>query len=301
MDAVKSFASATLNSLSRVSGSLAGKGAFQLFGMPMARSSLRPAERERLGTARREQLRINRSAVSVYRWGTGERPVLLVHGWQSRGSRLTDLVPGLLEQGRSVITFDAPAHGDSTGRSATIHHYREILSRLQERHGVFEAIVAHSVGVLGAFYSLAHGGVEARRLVSISGVCDFAHLVDEFCAILKIRDPLKAQLLREIGARLFPDLPADRMPFSITHAAEAVAIPALVVHDEHDDRIEVTQGRRIAAALGHQARLVITTGLGHRRILGDDEVIRTVLDFVAEDATRRDGPTAPVAAPVSAD
>ncbi|APU21567.1 alpha/beta hydrolase [Actinoalloteichus sp. GBA129-24] len=300
MAVVQSVASVTLNSLSRVSAALAGRGAYRLMHMPFARSSPRQAERERMGTAHIERMRVGAASVVTYRWGSGERPVLLVHGWQSRGSRLTDLVPGLLDQGHSVITFDAPGHGDSTGRSVTILDYREIITRLQDRYGVFEAIVAHSMGVLGSFDPLSRG-VQTRRFVSISGVCDFTHLVEEFCSTLRLRAQVQEQMYCLVGARLFPDLPADRMPFSVTHAADIVSMPVLVIHDEQDDLVEHGHGLRIAAALGDRARLVTTNGLGHRRILGDGEVIRTVLDFVNGGEPQRTEaaekhPTAPLAA-----
>jgi hypothetical protein len=46
--------------------------------------------------------------------------------------------------------------------------------------------------------------------------------------------------------------------------------------------VDVGQARRIAAAYAGRARLVTTRGLGHRRILGDPEVVETVLDFVTD-------------------
>jgi pimeloyl-ACP methyl ester carboxylesterase len=95
-----------------------------------------------------------------------------------------------------------------------------------------------------------------------------------------VRDRLKARLHDEIRENLFPDMPLDEVPFSLTNMTRIVRSPLLVIHDEDDTRIRVTQGRRLTAAFGDQARLVVTSGLGHRRILGDAEVVRTVLDFV---------------------
>ncbi|MFE6776780.1 alpha/beta hydrolase [Streptomyces sp. NPDC057702] len=279
MSAIEAVASTTLNAVSRVSGRLAGAGAFRLFHMPFARSKMRGAERELFATATVERLDVASGRAVTYRWGDGTRPVLLVHGWQSRGSRLSEFVPGLLERGYSVLTFDAPGHGDATGRSTTILDYRDIITSLHDRYGTFEGLVAHSLGALGSFYAL-NGGVRAERVVTISGVCDFDHLIEEFCSALKVRDPLQEQLRRQVDARLFPDLPSDRTPFSATHATRTVRAPLLVIHDEDDTRIVVAQGRRLAGAFGEQARLITTRELGHRRILGDAEVVRTVLDFV---------------------
>lgn len=275
----ETLASAALNTVSRVSGGLAGAGTYTLFHMPLARSRMRNSERELFGRADTRRLKVNGKLAVTYRWGDGARPVLLVHGWQSRGSRLADFVPGLLDRGYSVITFDAPGHGDATGRSTTILEYRDIITGLQNEYGEFEAVIAHSLGALGSFFAL-QGGVTAKRVVTISGVCDYDYLIEEFSSALKLRKPLKAQLHQRVAKNLFPGMPAELTPFSAVNTVTDLEPPLLIIHDEDDTRISVKQGRRLAAAFGGQARLIITSGLGHRRILGDPEVVRTVLDFV---------------------
>ncbi|WP_327233379.1 alpha/beta hydrolase [Streptomyces sp. NBC_01317] len=282
MKPVEAVASAVLNAAALISGRLAGKGTFALFHMPLVRSELRSSERELFEKAEVSHVDVGDGKRAVtYRWGDGSRPVLLVHGWQSRASRLSAFIPGLLDSGRSVVAFDAPGHGGAGGRSTTILDYRDIVSALHDQYGTFECLIAHSMGVLGSSYGLKHG-VKAQKIVTISGVCDFDYLVEEFCAELKLRDRLKARLHDEIRTNLFPDMPLEEVPYSITDITGSLRAPLLVIHDEDDTRIKVTQGRRLAAAFGEQARLVVTNGLGHRRILGDAEVVRTVLDFVAE-------------------
>ncbi|PCG86727.1 alpha/beta hydrolase [Streptomyces sp. WZ.A104] len=285
MARTEALASTALNIASRVSGRLAGAGAYALFHMPLARSRMRTSERELFGTAETTRLKVSGKSAVVYRWGDGERPVLLVHGWQSRGSRFADFIPGLLERGYSVITFDAPGHGDASGRSTTILEYRHILTELHKQYGEFEAVVAHSLGALGSIFSLAHG-VKAKRIATISGVCDFEYLIEEFCAAVPLRPQLKALLRERVGENLFSVLPVEERPFSAVNAVTALDMPLLVVHDEDDPRILVEQGHRLAGAFGDQARLVVTSTLGHRRILGDPDVVRTVLDFVAQGPDR---------------
>ncbi|MEI7032118.1 alpha/beta hydrolase [Streptomyces pratensis] len=295
MAPTEALASTALNIVSRVSGRLAGAGAYALFHMPLARSRMRASERELCGTADIQRLKVSGKEAVVYRWGDGERPVLLVHGWQSRGSRFADFVPGLRERGYTVVTFDAPGHGDATGRSTTIQEYRHILTELHGQYGDFEAVVAHSLGALGSVFSLQHG-VRAKRLATISGVCDFAYLIEEFCSVVTLRPRLEERLRDLVDEKLFSGLPAGERPFSAVNTVGAMDIPLLVVHDEDDPRIGIDQGRRLAGAFGESARLVVTHTLGHRRILGDPDVVRTVLDFVEHGPDRitdtRSGSTA---------
>ena len=64
----------------------------------------------------RERILLRGSEVVAYRWGRGERAVLLLHGWQGRASQFAPLVRELVAEGFRVTSFDAPAHGASGGQ-----------------------------------------------------------------------------------------------------------------------------------------------------------------------------------------
>lgn len=63
--------------------------------------SPRPDERPVTDRAEVGEIAVGGERAVSYRWGTGGRPVLLVHGWESRGSRFAALVSELLELGLS--------------------------------------------------------------------------------------------------------------------------------------------------------------------------------------------------------
>src|SRR5262249_36765264 len=60
--------------------------------------------------------------IALWQWGHGPR-VLLAHGWGSHAGRLTPFVPGLLAAGFGVAAFDAPGHGASPGRFASLPEF----------------------------------------------------------------------------------------------------------------------------------------------------------------------------------
>ncbi|BCJ72726.1 alpha/beta hydrolase [Catellatospora sp. IY07-71] len=250
--------------------------AYTLFFRPTGRAPVHPREQAVHAAAVRSQLNLDGVPVAAYAWGDGARPVLLVHGWSSRGSRFAGLVTDLLDRGYSPIAFDAPGHGDSGGQSTNLLQYERIIRMLQERHGTFAAIVAHSFGVPCAFHAL-RVGVRAERLVAVSGPAEFDHLVTEFTRQLRLRPSLAAYLrvrsVRDIGV---PDL-WER--FSSTFEPEALQVPLLIVHDTDDDVVSVDHAQRLHAAYPG-SRLEITSGLGHRRILGDPLVVGPVGEFL---------------------
>ncbi|MGZ9934420.1 alpha/beta hydrolase [Streptomyces sp. NC-S4] len=273
-----SLLSTTLDVTARIAPGLAGPRAFALFVRPLGRARLRSEEVEVMARAESGRMVVRGTEVTTYRWGDGDRPVLIVHGWSSRASRFAGFVEALRAQGRTVIAFDAPGHGESDGRASTILDYRAIIGRLHAEHGDFAAVVAHSFGVLATF-SMLHDGIRAERVVGIGGVAQFDYLVERFRAGLNLGEGVGRALRAHVERRLFPGDPDIWQRLDARRRRSGMRAPILLVHDTEDDVIDPAQSRAIAAAYGPQARLIETTGLGHRRILADPGIIATAVEF----------------------
>jgi pimeloyl-ACP methyl ester carboxylesterase len=271
-----------LRAVLRLLGTLAPERAatlaFHLFRLPSGRSRLRETELPTMRRATVETLTIRTLQVQTYRWGNGARPVLMLHGWESRGARFAPLVERLLDEGYSPICFDSPGHGESEGEGATILDYLAISEALHERHGDFEAIVGHSFGVLCGFIALAEG-VHARCAVAVSGVSEFHYLFDAFSAELRLSDALKRALRTRIEG-FFDPLDDIWARFSVTRGTPDLQQPVLLIHDEDDRMVSPGQALRTAAHFGTQAELMLTAGLGHNRILCDGMVIDRISGFI---------------------
>jgi pimeloyl-ACP methyl ester carboxylesterase len=75
--------------------------------------------------------------------------------------------------------------------------------------------------------------------------------------------------------------------FDVPAMAEQVATPPLLlVHDRQDAETGWSDSAAIARSWPH-ARLVTTSGLGHRRILRAPAVVTEVVEFVAEPVAAR--------------
>src|SRR5262249_38973727 len=62
-------------------------------------------------------------------------------------------------------------------------------------------------------------------------------------------------------------------------SADAPRIPALVVHDRRDKRVPLRDGIAICRSWP-EARLLVTSGLGHHRILRSPEVVRRAVRYL---------------------
>jgi pimeloyl-ACP methyl ester carboxylesterase len=281
-----SLAGAALNITSSVAPRLASRVALFLFGSVTPRGKLRDGELQVHDRAVVEELSVNGKRVKSYRWGDGTRPVLLVHGWRSRASRYAGFVSRLEASGFSPISFDAPGHGDSGGRATTILEYGKAIRLLQNRHGPFEAVIAHSFGALAAFLAL-RGELDTARLVAVAPVSEFRLLLDEFCRRLRLNYRLKKELRRRIEQDLYPDTTEIWQRFDATYRPDDIAVPILVIHDQDDAAAPIDQAHLLKAAYGDQVRVITTTGLGHHKILTDPSVIDTALDFLGVPAESR--------------
>ena len=86
------------------------------------------------------------------KWGQGPC-VFFTHGWAGRGTQFCRFIPWLLEEGYSVVTFDAPSHGQSPGSMTNaLEIYEAVLESVVNIVGDIHAFVGHS---LGCCFSLA--------------------------------------------------------------------------------------------------------------------------------------------------
>jgi pimeloyl-ACP methyl ester carboxylesterase len=230
--------------------------------------------------ARRFTLRVGGRRIVGWRSGAAHAPVVyLVHGWASRGSRLSGFTAPLLAAGYGVVSFDGPGHGASGWGMSSIPEFARALAAVVAREGrgaTPHAVIAHSLGCAATTLALSWG-LEVERLAFLAPPVDPPGWVQPFARALGLRpaiiDRMRAQSERRIGFRW-----ADLNVSDIARRLPAHP-PLLIVHDRGDETIAWNDGVAIAAAW-HGAQFVTTNGLGHRGVTHNEDVVRRVVDFV---------------------
>jgi pimeloyl-ACP methyl ester carboxylesterase len=284
MDLALSAVSTALNGAALISPRAAGAAAYALFCRPPGHKKPNPAQQDVMDTATLGELSVAGKSVVTYRWGSGERPVLLVHGWGSDASRLTALVGPLQRRGFTPVSFDAPGHGRSGGKTTMILEFREIIRQLQEDLGVFSGIVGYSFGSMCSFFAVREG-IRTDCLISLAGVSRFDHLVTGFVDQLGVRPVFEAELRRRVETQLFPTEHDIWNRFSSLWEPDQLDVDQiLVVHDKADRRAGVEQAYELTGAYGPRVQLLITEGLSHRKVTTDPAVIDRIAGFIAENS-----------------
>ena len=221
-----------------------------------------------------------RASIVTETWGEGPA-VYLLHGFRGHRKSWRRFVGPLTQAGFRAVALDVPGHGDSHPggdgpRRCSLPEAVTALRAAAEHHGPAHAVVAHSMGALGAAVACLDG-LPAARLVLIAPVPDHRAALQVFAKAAGLGERIQARMPRALERLL--QTPLSQFDAVNRSAEEDTLPPALVIHDRGDRRVPFGLGARLATAWPC-ARLHRTHGLGHHRILRDEEVIAASVDFL---------------------
>ncbi len=213
-----------------------------------------------------------------HQWGDPSHPyILLVHGWAGRATQFRKFIPALIAQGFRVIGPNGPAHGRSDGRVTSIPEFEEMFKATFQKFGTPAGVITHSFGGAAMLYSIMNG-LPVKKLVNIASPSIGDEILKTFLRAINgswtSAERFKKYVIRRTGK------PFDE--FTALYAVKRLPHPIdlMVVNDEQDTDVVFRSAEELIKAYP-SAKLLKTTGLGHNRILKDEQVIKTVVDFIA--------------------
>ncbi|MEQ8703744.1 MAG: alpha/beta hydrolase [Phaeodactylibacter sp.] len=253
------------------------KLAYRFFSTPRIRAHHKTSD-ELLESARLFEFMYGKQLLKGYEWGYGGRTILLVHGWESRGTALRTFVPPLLEKGYRVVAFDGPAHGNSDGKRTNLPHFGGAVRAIINQIGGVHGIITHSFGGASTAFALSNldPSIKVEKLVLIGVPDKMKTVLNNAMQTLKVPPPAAREFFRFIEQKVkFPVQHADT---SRAHISGSVG-KALIVHDETDAIVAIQEARSIFEAW-ENASMLITKGYGHYRLMKNPDLIREVADFI---------------------
>jgi pimeloyl-ACP methyl ester carboxylesterase len=249
--------------------------AAKLFRMPIKHDiPKREIEMDKKSVQKLIQIPSINKEVVVYEYGDNEKKILLIHGWSGRGTQLFKIADELLKIGYSTISFDAPAHGKSPGRTTIMSEFVATILEIQNQYGPFESAVGHSLGGMSLLNAVKKGLI-LKNLVIVGSGDIVQDILDDFIKKLELKKIFSNQL------RLFFEKKyGEKMDnYSAYKSAMEITIPVLVIHDKNDKEVPVTASINIHKHLKN-GELLLTEELGHQKILGNKEVIEKIVRFI---------------------
>ncbi len=221
-------------------------------------------------------------ALAVYEWGEpGHAAVALAHGWELQAGRMGHFVNPLLRSGFRVIAIDLPAHGASGGTLLNVPDGAAAIADACAACGGVTALIGHSFGGLAALWLAAHSAGGSLGHVVTLGAGSSVNFLIRNLATAKGWDAAHERAFRDRFAERFGG-PVEA--YSVERFGRHIRVPVLVVHDKRDNIVGFEESDAILEHVP-TARRLATSGLGHRAVTRDAEVIAAAIHFLQPSGT----------------
>lgn len=235
--------------------------------------------------------------LAMREWGTGEPPLVLLHGYTGSSLDWADVAPRLAES-RHVVAYDHRGHGDSDHAPATSYTLEALagdLAAFLAGHASAPVdLLGHSMGgVVALRHTLAHpatvrslvlmdtaaepsGPIDTEMLGTLvaigraQGMDAVAQLVGDFVASAAPAGTVPAEVARERAVAKFSGLDVEALAAfaaelqgypSMADDLARITCPVTVIVGENDDGLRAAAD--LMTARIPAARLVVIPGAGH--------------------------------------
>jgi pimeloyl-ACP methyl ester carboxylesterase len=241
-------------------------------------------DRKAFVNARIVDIEFENRILKGYSMGNGNN-VLLVHGWGSRASHLALLARYLVKNGFHVLLFDGPAHGCSRRKEqkdvSNLFEFGRAISCVAKSMGNTYAVIGHSFGATAAAFTIAGTGplleyrIAAEKLILISAPESVSRIIERFS-----RSRNEMDMITELTQSLEHAFDFKVPDYTLLSALEHLNTGVLIIHDEHDEEIPVSDALRVNEST-EGSKLVLTKGSGHQKILMNRDMLHAVREFLS--------------------
>jgi len=263
-----------LNTLALLSPQRAGKKGFELFCWPR-RIKMKPHQLEFLNQAH-EKFTIDYAGkkVQAYRWGSGEKKILLLHGWQSHSYWWRYVINRLSKEEFTIFSLDAPGHGLSEGDFLNLPHYSGLIEQFITEQQSLHAILTHSFGGFASVYTLHRlPHLSVTKMVVMAAPGEVELFFNYYQQVLG----LSQKAVRAITNQFIKVIGHPPSYFQMSEFGKSLNLSGLIIHDTEDK--EAPYKNAVAMKeVWKNSKLITTTGLGHN--LKSKELVEEVAKFV---------------------
>jgi esterase/lipase len=264
--------------LSLVSPKKTATKAFELFCTPLEKEEISKPSTFHAATGL--AFTLNGKKVVGHKWGNNpNKRVLILHGFSSASYKFHKYVHPLLQNNFEVLAFDAPAHGNSEGKTVNAVEYCQMIEMVIKKYGPIQHFIAHSFG--GIALSLAMERIEhtsATKIVFIAPATETTTAINMAFKMLQIKSNIIRKHFDEV---IYQRSGKKTAWFSINRAIKNCKATILWIHDEGDRITPFEDTLPTRQANLPNVTFKITQGLGHKRIYHSKEIMQSIFEFLA--------------------
>jgi len=233
------------------------KKAFKLFCTPR-KGKVLAKQIGYLDAAKYDLLAVGNTSVQTYCWPGDNTTVLLMHGWESNSFRWHKLIPVLQKEGYNIIAFDAPAHGNTSGKILNAPLYSSCAQFIIEKFKP-NYIIGHSFGGMTLLYNqFIHQNPGVKKIITLGAPAELADVMRQFQALLG----LSTRVMKGLDDCFLQQFGFNFADFSSIKFAQSITTTGLLIHDELDNVASINCSEQVHASWKNST-LIKTKGLGH--------------------------------------
>ena len=218
--------------------------------------------------------------------------IICAHGWEGRATNFYKFIPKLTEKGFRVLAPDFPMHGIAEGTETGCHVFcfsiNSILNYIKEP----AVLLVHSLGnwatCMNYYVSDEKTRNQIKGFVGIGVPDTYTEIIEGLGKMLGLDDYTNEILLDKYSETIGFDI----HKLSVSAAIKYFNYPCLIVSDENDKEVPIASAYNTSKHIQERFQTYKigdkeypcfhkTSGLGHRRILRDDNVVKVVVDFIS--------------------
>jgi len=218
--------------------------------------------------------------------------IICIHGWEGRGTNFYKFIKKLIKKGFRVLAVDFPMHGNTGGLETGCHAFGFALNCILNYIKESVILLVHSLGnyatCINYYISDEKTRNQIKGFVGMGSPDKYTDLALTLGRKSGLDDYANNLFLKKISEILG----FDTHSLTISSAIKYYNFPCLLVHDDKDKEIYFDWGFNVSKHIPQKFQTYKigdreypcfhrTSGLGHRRILRDDNVVNIVVDFIS--------------------
>ncbi|MDG1823972.1 MAG: alpha/beta hydrolase [Flavobacteriaceae bacterium] len=212
--------------------------------------------------------------IQVFRFAGKGAKILLLHGWSGRGTQLFAFADKLRKSNAEIVTFDMPAHGQSLGNKTNIVELVACIKEVYTKYGPFDHAIAHSMGSMALLRAL-RDGIPIKSAAIIGSGDKIRNVFYRFSEQLQFSDKVTERMIKTVEKQFGMNLESYSSSMSLEH----LKLPLLIVHDKDDKETPFACSKDLHE-IANNSELLLTSGLGHHRILRDSKTVQHIVQFI---------------------
>lgn len=253
------------------------RSAFRLFCTPFNKSKKQPSAI--FSTAEPLEFEMDGYQIRGFRWNhPKQQKILILHGFSSCVYNFDRYIADYIKKGMEVLAFDAPAHGNSSGKTVNAVQYAATIKKIIELYGPVDHFLGHSFGGIAISLALEDTRQSSgTKIIFIAPATETSTAVDQAFSMLKLSN----KKVREEFDRIILNLSGRETSwFSIRRAIKNINAEVLWIHDEDDAVTPLADALKVKEDNHPNINFVITKGLGHHKIYRDSSVRNMAVEFI---------------------